>query len=562
MNDFDIINKEFLQKCGDSLFVISFSYKKKGHNWFKCIFKKYSYEIIAREDNIKNGSILNPQIEIEEFVNKIWPQNCGDSLKILEKTTKKNYWKCKFLKYPYQTLASKSNIQKGVVNNPQIEIEEFVKKIWLQNCGDSLKIIKKSEIKPGYWECEFIKYPYKVCRSKLSIKNGNVLNPIIEQNEFIGRVIPQACGDSLKIIQKTDKIIRGETTYYCKFIKYPYEVYALKSDILKGYIKNYNLPYFSKENLSNFIDNNFLEKPTLEELSQKLNICYSHINHIINKFELKSKIKLYISKPENEIKKFLFDITKDNYFNHFLKNGQEIDIYIPNKNLGIEYNGNFWHSNHPKFGVPNNYHQQKSLEGKQESIQIMHIFEYEWKQKQEIIKSLIKSKLGIFNKKIGASKCKIKELDYKEYANFCNENHLQGECGAKIKLGLFYRNELVQVMSFGSPRFTLDFDWEIIRECSKLGYIIIGGKEKLWKYFLRKYSPKNCISYCDFSKFTGESYLKLEFKKERLNKPGFVWFNKKDNIIYWRNPYKNKEMKEKGYLKIYDCGQLVFTWYK
>ena len=116
-------------------------------------------------------------------------------------------------------------------------------------------------------------------------------------------------------------------------------------------------------------------------------------------------------------------------------------------------------------------------------------------------------------------------------------------------------------MSFGSPRFTENFDWEIIRECSKLGYIILGGKEKLWSYFIKKYSPKNCISYCDFSKFTGESYLKLGFKKERLNKPGFVWYDNTINQVFWRNPYQNQEMKEKGYLKIYDCGQLVFTWY-
>ena len=73
-------------------------------------------------------------------------------------------------------------------------------------------------------------------------------------------------------------------------------------------------------------------------------------------------------------------------------------------------------------------------------------------------------------------------------------------------------------MSFGVPRFTNDFEWEIIRECSKQECLILGGKEKLWSYFLKHYNPKNCISYCDFSKFTGESYTRLGFKQERLNK--------------------------------------------
>lgn len=139
---------------------------------------------------------------------------------------------------------------------------------------------------------------------------------------------------------------------------------------------------------------------------------------------------------------------------------------------------------------------------------------------------------------------------------------MQGECGAKIKLGLFFKEELVQIMSFGVPRFTNEFEYEIIRECSKQGYIIFGGKEKLWSYFIKNYNPNSVISYCDFSKFTGNSYLKLGFKKERLNKPGFIWWDSKINQIFWRNPYKHKDMKEKGYLKIYDAGQLVFIWNK
>ena len=93
-------------------------------------------------------------------------------------------------------------------------------------------------------------------------------------------------------------------------------------------------------------------------------------------------------------------------------------------------------------------------------------------------------------------------------------------------------------------------------------WIFVGGKEKLWKYFLKKFNPNSVISYCDFSKFTGDSYLKLGFNKERLNKPGFVWWDKKLNLTYPRSPHKHQEMKEAGYLKIYDCGQLVFIWEK
>ena len=308
-----------------------------------------------------------------------------------------------------------------------------------------------------------------------------------------------------------------------------------------------------------YIQENFKEKPTLKELSDSFKLNVHHLCNLINNYDLKDLLSYYstVSSTEKDIQKYLskFNIkfTKSNW--NLIKD-REIDIYIPSLKLGIEYNGNYWHSE--LYKSPN-YHQEKSLLAKEKGIQLVHIWEYEWINKQEILESLIKSKLGIFEKKIPARKCIIKELQNKEYQDFCNKNHLQGECGAKVKLGLFYQDELIQAMSFGVPRFTNKYEWEIIRECSKLGYIVLGGKERLWKYFVKNYNPKDCISYCDFSKFTGNSYLKLGFEKISLNLPGFVWWDKESNQIFQRSPWKHKEMKEK-YIRIFDAGQLVFKW--
>ena len=104
-------------------------------------------------------------MEDKDFINKEYPQNCGDTLKVLEKTDIKNsggYWlyKCEFIKYPYQCLCSKQKIQQGCILNPQIEQIEFINKIWPQNCGDSLKIIEKTNIKKNngfLFRCKFIK---------------------------------------------------------------------------------------------------------------------------------------------------------------------------------------------------------------------------------------------------------------------------------------------------------------------------------------------------------------------------------------------------------------------
>ena len=566
----DFIGKEFPQNCGDILKVIKKSDKKYYSNYFyECEFIKYPYKCLTLKQNILKGKVLNPQIEQVEFIDKIWPQNCGDDLKIIRKSigdNNKSFYECEFLKYPYKIIINRKDvILKGQVNNPEIENQEFIGKVFPQNCGDDLKVLEKTnnKIRSEYlFKCEFQKNKNIVLVEKSRILRGSVFNTIIN-NDFIGKEFPQNCGDTLKVI---NCFIKDNITYYeCEFIKYPNKIIITnKNHLINGLFDNPLFPWKSKENLIKYIQDNFKDKkPTLKELADLLNIAICTISQKINEFELREYISYYPSNKENILKNYIKELNITFIQSYWDKDIQrEIDIYIPNLKLGFEFNGNFWHSNHEKYGRKNNYHQEKSLLAQEKGINLIHIFEYEINEKENLIKSLIKLKLGIFKEKIFARKCEIKEIQYSEYAQFCNKNHLQGECGAKIKLGLFYKNELVQVMSFGSPRFTNEYEYEIIRECSKLGYIIIGGKEKLWSYFLKKFNPSNCISYCDFSKFTGNSYLKLGFKKERLNKPGFVWYDNSRNQIFLRTPWKHKKMKDEGYLKIYDAGQLVFVWNK
>ena len=567
MLDEDFIGHIFPQNCGDSLLVIEKSNKKDngGNYLYRCQFQKYFYEVFVRKGHILNGSIINPQIEKVEFIDKIWPQKCGDSLKIISKYEKGDYWNVEFINYPYKLIARKIFIKEGTVLNPEIENQTFIGKEFPQNCGDSLVVLEKTnkqdKDKSFFYRCQFQKYPYEILTSnKKLIKEGNICNPLIEQNEFIGHIYNQQYGEKLKVIEKTSFKKDEHYLYKCQFKNYPYETLAKKEKILKGHVLNPKLPHLNKNTLLQYIKDNFEEKPTLQELADSLNLAYTTIGQKIIEFDLKEYISYFDIKSTKEfdLRNYIYSLNDS-----FLKescwtelDGKEIDIYSPSLKLGIEYNGNYWHSE--LYKSPN-YHQEKSLLAKEKGIQLVHIFEYEWINKQEILESLIKSKLGIFEKKIPARKCIIKELQNKEYQDFCNKNHLQGECGAKVKLGLFYKDELIQVMSFGVPRFTNKYEWEIIRECSKLGYIILGGKERLWKYFVKNYNPKDCISYCDFSKFTGNSYLKLGFEKISLNLPGFVWWDKESNQIFQRSPWKHKEMKEK-YIRIFDAGQLVFKW--
>ena len=50
---------------------------------------------------------------------------------------------------------------------------------------------------------------------------------------------------------------------------------------------------------------------------------------------------------------------------------------------------------------------------------------------------------------------------------------------------------------------------------------VIGGAQKLFKYFIAKYETTKVVTYYDLSKFTGKTYIKLRFKatKEDITSP-------------------------------------------
>lgn len=56
--------------------------------------------------------------------------------------------------------------------------------------------------------------------------------------------------------------------------------------------------------------------------------------------------------------------------------GYELDIFIPNLNIAIEYNGVYWHSDKK---IDKEYHITKTTECEKHGISLIHIFEDEWR---------------------------------------------------------------------------------------------------------------------------------------------------------------------------------------
>ena len=350
----------------------------------------------------------------DNFIEKIWLQHCGDSLKIIKKSDKKDkkgsyFWEAEFIKYPYKVLAQKGNITRGTINNPQIEIEEFINKEWPQNCGDSLQIIEKTDRryqKNCYWKCKFIKYPYKVFALKGDIIRGTVLNPQIEQVEFINKIWSQNCGDSLKIIKKSNQKYDISSSYLweAEFLKYPYKILATKRDIVKGKVTNPKMPWRDKENLIKYIKENFKEKPSIQELANSFDLCYIYIVQIINNFKLNDSISYNYLGEENQVRDFVKSIYNGKIIKYSGKkedNYYEIDIYLPELKKGIEYNGSIWHKEENKNfgGKLIGYHQTKQEFFAKKGIDILFVWDYEWFEdfpKRQIINEQTKQKIREF----------------------------------------------------------------------------------------------------------------------------------------------------------------------
>lgn len=289
-----------------------------------------------------------------------------------------------------------------------------------------------------------------------------------------------------------------------------------------------------------------------------------------------------ISESELEIQSFL---TENNIgfkanVRGFFENKQELDILTDN-NVAIEFNGIFYHSE--KYGRMRQYHKQKTKNCLEKQVQLLHIWDHEWTDrkhnKKDIWKSMILVKLKKIphTNRIHARSCEVRPLQSKEANVFLNENHLQGEDNAKIRLGLFYKDELVQVMTFSSPRYNKHYEYEMIRNSSKKYHIVVGGSSKLLSHFKTTHDPQSIITYADLRYSDGKIYKTLGFIYSHISPPSYFYTNgnrivsriqaqkhKLSNIFdnFDEQQSEKENMAKNNFFRVWDCGCMVFCWKK
>ena len=326
-------------------------------------------------------------------------------------------------------------------------------------------------------------------------------------------------------------------------------------------------------------------------------ICREHgsffqtpTNHLAGKIGCRKCVDKQ-SKGEDALFAFINGLTYAESRNRSILTGQkELDVYVPSKQIAVEYCGMYWHSLGSKEDTAKqkNRHYAKYKECQCLGIRLITLYEDEWKNHNYAVRRLLRNALGKSKGRLMARKCEIREVSTQDASVFYDRYHPQGGSGSGEHFALFWKNKMVACM-----RFTLGANdrglaavkrsWTLTRYATRI--TVAGAASKLFKAFLVKHRPDTVKSFSDNRFFDGGMYEKLGFVLETENIPDYaVWHQKlgvKPKSHYQRRNL-SKRLKEVGsdvsfnpdtdhrseaeitYLmgarRIYDCGKKRWVW--
>lgn len=310
----------------------------------------------------------------------------------------------------------------------------------------------------------------------------------------------------------------------------------------------------SDDEISNRLKNNNLtlvsiDRPVLTFRCKNNHICTRNMYELFKNFNCTSCCTT-ISKAHQEI----YDYIKSIYSKEIKINDRstispfELDIYIPEFNLGIEFDGLYWHSEKHNANIKK-INTNKIEQCKQKNINLLAIFEDEWanQEKQELIKNMIRHRLKITTgPKLRSSKLEIRQLkNNSDFKEFFDKYHLDGHTQASFAYGLFYENTLVSCMSF--RKSFADKCWEIARFATNYNYMVYGNASKILKKYQEDVGDR-LITYSNNRLSHGNVYKQLGFKEiTKTTQPSYYYTDFKTRL--WR--FKCRKINDPEILKEY-----------
>lgn len=245
----------------------------------------------------------------------------------------------------------------------------------------------------------------------------------------------------------------------------------------------------------------------------------------------------------------------------------EIDILVPERNVAIEFNGLYWHGEKHR---PKQYHVGKTEDCKVAGLRLIHVFEDEWTQNAEAVKTRLAHILGVASAKVGARSLKLETVAWSVAADFYDRYHLQGAGKPSSQsFALTQGGIVVACMSFAAARYgAKDAEIEMVRYSSAIP--VVGGFSRLFAAFLKANpSVNSVVSYSDRRWSEGDVYAKCGFLHTGDSEPGYWWCKGGDR--YSRQGFQKhmlasklkvfdpelsevENMKANGFWRVYDCG--------
>ena len=313
--------------------------------------------------------------------------------------------------------------------------------------------------------------------------------------------------------------------------------------------------------------------PEVEERVRKTCLERYGVPYYIQTEDANKDNRKRISFINEKFSKFLSDNGIDNSLEKFL-GGKFYDIVMEDRKIVIEIDptythnsiGNHWNSH----GIDSNYHKDKSMIAIEHGYRCIHVFDWDnWNDILNILKAP--------HTTIGARKCEVREVDKSDAVKFTNAYHIQHSCnGQVLNYGLYFNNELIQIMTFGKPRYNNKYDYELLRLCSNTDIRVVGGASKLFHAFTSDNMNSSVISYCDRSKFNGSVYQAIGMNLLRITPPSKIWSKGTDKITdnllrqrgydqlfdthFGKGTSNEQLMIESKWLPVFDCGQYVYSY--
>lgn len=125
--------------------------------------------------------------------------------------------------------------------------------------------------------------------------------------------------------------------------------------------------------------------------------------------------------------------------------GHELDIYLPDLNLALEFNGLYYHSS--KFRSET-YHRDKTTDCVEKGVRLVHVWEHDWTDRMEIVKRMLSRVIGVAQeRRVGARGTAVEVLTADAARDFFDRNHLQGTPRGVRVYGLIHSNDVVAALA-------------------------------------------------------------------------------------------------------------------